>query len=246
MRSIAQRTFTAVGRALRSALAVPWIIASRPDGPVARAWAAVRARPYAAACPIAGAPRMTISWIAAATSAPVRQATSISSSGRRGWGARGGRAAPPPEGGGGGPGGRRGRGPVLLAPTAWPLPAVPSPARSSSRADSASRCSTLAAPARDAAACIASAAKARKKRRRGRSAPASSAGPPSPAPACPSGGRSVLDDTPHVVAFQPLAPLEEEQLHEEPQADDPAPEPIHQLDPPRHRPAGFQQDVAHH
>src|SRR3972149_2636120 len=56
MRSIAQRTFTAVGRALRSALAVPWIIASRPDGPVARAWAAVRAGPDAAAPPPARGP----------------------------------------------------------------------------------------------------------------------------------------------------------------------------------------------
>ncbi len=63
-RSTAQRRLTAVGRELRRTLAAPRSVARRAYGRVDRLAFAVSASPTAAACPIAGAPRMIISRIA--------------------------------------------------------------------------------------------------------------------------------------------------------------------------------------
>jgi len=73
----------AVGRALMSALAEPRSVARRAYGKEVRIFSAVIARPIAAAWPIAGAPRMTISRMAKATSPAERQLYSTSASGNR-------------------------------------------------------------------------------------------------------------------------------------------------------------------
>ena len=74
MRSMAQARFTAVGRARRSNSAASFTSSPR---------IAANARPNAAAQPMAGAPRTTMSRIAASTSRGLRQAIQITSRGSR-------------------------------------------------------------------------------------------------------------------------------------------------------------------
>ena len=87
-RSTAQARLTAVGRALRSALAAPRSVARRAYGRESANSAAVSASPIAATWPMAGAPRTIISRIAKATSPADRQSYSTSASGSCRWSMR--------------------------------------------------------------------------------------------------------------------------------------------------------------
>jgi hypothetical protein len=75
MRSVAQRRFTAVGRAASSVAFACNSAAMRRAGSLVAARSAARTIPYAAVTPIAGAPRTTIRRIARATSSTVPQRT---------------------------------------------------------------------------------------------------------------------------------------------------------------------------
>ena len=75
MRSIAQKRLTAVGRVAAISSHSFWNSAASFWVPVALLFRTPRAMPIAAATPIAGAPRMTMVWMARATSAAVLQRT---------------------------------------------------------------------------------------------------------------------------------------------------------------------------
>ena len=171
-----------MGAAFRRAFAVPNRIERRAEGDASMERLAVRAIPQAATWPRSGAPRTTESRIAWATSDPVRQSTSDSSSGRRRWSSRTTRsgskrnalrkaAVVPPAGRAPAPAGE----PVASAVPRIALAISTEPSRSAP-----------AAPTTVAAVFIASAANDRKNRRRARRRSSSgSTGPASRAAAGP-------------------------------------------------------------